>query len=139
MKKLILIPIILLILIPQINCQKNGVIEPGDIIIEESNPITDIDGNVYKTVRIGDQIWMAENLNVSHFRNGDVITQAESREEWVQAASEGKPAWCYYDNNPENGNKYGKLYNWFAIVDPRGISPEGWHISSDNEWTTLTN
>lgn len=138
MKKLILIHIIVLIAISQQNCEKNEVTEPKDIIIEESNPIKDIDGNFYKTVRIENQIWMAENLNVSHFRNGDVITQAESKEEWVQAESEGDPAWCYYDNNPDNGNKYGRLYNWFAIMDPRGLAPEGWHIPSDNEWIILT-
>ena len=138
MKRFLLILFIFLISISQINCHKNRVTEPEDIIIEESNPITDIDGNVYKTVRIEDQIWMAENLTVSHFRNGDVIAQAESKEEWVQASSEGNPAWCYYDNNPENGNKYGRLYNWFALMDPRGLAPEGWHIPSDNEWTTLT-
>ena len=138
MKKLILLSTVVLLLIPEICCQSDAAIEPGDLIIEESTRITDVDGNVYRTARIGDQIWMAENLNVSHFRNGDVIPQSGSKEEWVQAALAGEPAWSYYDNDPENGNKYGKLYNWFAVMDPRGLAPEGWHIPSDTEWTTLT-
>lgn len=92
----------------------------------------------YKTVNIGYQEWMAENLNVSHFRNGDPIPEARTNEEWEKAAEKRQPAWCYYDNKPSNGEKYGKLYNWFTVNDPRGIAPEGWHVPNDNEWKELT-
>jgi uncharacterized protein (TIGR02145 family) len=91
----------------------------------------------YKSVKIGTQTWMTENLNVSTFRNGDPILEAKTKEEWEKADKEGKPAWCYYDNDPKNGAIYGKLYNWYAVIDPRGLAPAGWHVPSDPEWTTL--
>lgn len=81
---------------------------------------------------------MAENLNVSHFRNGDAIPESRSSEEWKRLGEELKPAWCIIQNDPENGKKYGKLYNWYAVNDPRGLAPEGWHVASDEEWTQLT-
>lgn len=91
-----------------------------------------------KSVVIGTQTWMAENLNVDKFKNGDPIPEAKSVEEWTKAGKEGKPAWCYYDNDPKNGEKYGKLYNCFAVNDPRGLAPAGWHVPSDKEWTVLS-
>ncbi len=91
------------------------------------------------SAQIGDQVWTSENLNVSYFRNGDPIPQASSTEAWVQASQNHQPAWCYYNNDPANGSKYGKLYNFFAVTDPRGLAPEGWHIPSDDEWKTLIN
>jgi uncharacterized protein (TIGR02145 family) len=100
--------------------------------------VTDINGQSYKTVVIGNQTWMAENLNVSTFRNGDPITEAKSEEEWIRAGENKQPVWCYYNNDPENGVKYGKLYNWFAVNDPRGFAPKGWHVPNDEEWTQLT-
>jgi len=90
------------------------------------------------SVKIGNQEWASENLNVDKFKNGDAIPEVKSDEAWVKAGEEGKPAWCYYDNDPKNGDKYGKLYNWYAVTDPRGLAPSGWHIPSDAEWTTLT-
>jgi len=60
-----------------------------------------------------------------------------NNEEWVKAGSANQAAWCYYGNNPENGKKYGKLYNWFAVNDKRGIAPDGWHAASDSEWSVL--
>ncbi len=96
------------------------------------------DGKVYKTVKIGNQVWMAENLNVSKFRNGDPIPEAKSDEEWEKAGRNKQPVWCYYDNEPINGKKYGKLYNWYAVIDPRGLAPVGYHIPSETEWTILT-
>ena len=93
----------------------------------------------YHSVKIGSHSWMVVNLNVSTFRNGDSIPQAKTNEEWELAGMYGKPAWCYYDNDPKNEAKYGKLYNWYAVSDPRGLAPEGWHISSDFEWVTLYN
>jgi uncharacterized protein (TIGR02145 family) len=96
------------------------------------------DGTSFKEVSIGNQVWMVENLNVDRFRNGDPIWEAKSDEEWEEAGDNGKPAWCYYDNNPENGARYGKLYNWFAVSDPRGLAPEGWKIPSDEDWSSLT-
>jgi uncharacterized protein (TIGR02145 family) len=99
--------------------------------------VKDQEGNQYKTIKIGTQTWMAQNLNVGKFRNGDPIPEAKSAEEWLQAAAEGKPAWCYYNNDPANGNNYGRLYNWFAITDPRGLAPKGWHIPTDEEWQQL--
>lgn len=91
----------------------------------------------FKTVEIGDQTWMAENLDVSHFRNGDTIPEIKTNEEWKNAGENGQPAWCYYRNEGFNGEKYGKLYNWYAVNDPRGLAPEGWHVPSDEEWTDL--
>ncbi len=97
--------------------------------------VTDKDGNTYKTITIGTQVWTAENLNVEHYRNGDVIPQVQNKENWKKLTT---GAWCYYENNSENGKTYGKLYNWFAVSDPRGLAPEGWHIPSEAEWTKLT-
>jgi len=89
-------------------------------------------------VTIGKQVWMTQNLNVDKFRNGDPIPQARTGEEWNRAGTNKQPAWCYYNNDPANGAKYGKLYNGYAVSDSRGLAPVGYHIPSDAEWTTLT-
>jgi len=89
-------------------------------------------------VTIGKQIWMVENLNVDKFRNGDPIPQAKTHEEWKKSGENKQPAWCYNENDPVNGEKYGKLYNWYAVNDSRGLAPDGYHIPSDDEWTKLT-
>ena len=91
-----------------------------------------------QTVTIGTQVWMTKNLDVATFRNGDPIPQAKTNEEWKKAGENQQPAWCYYDNDPANGAKYGKLYNWYAVNDSRGLAPVGYHIPSDAEWTILT-
>ena len=98
------------------------------------NTVTDIDGNMYKTVQIGNQIWMAENLRVSKYRNGDLIQNATDDKAWENSEI---GAWCNYDNEPNNNSKYGKLYNWFAVDDKRGVAPKGWHVPSDEEWDVL--
>jgi uncharacterized protein (TIGR02145 family) len=90
-----------------------------------------------QTVTIGTQVWMTKNLDVSTFRNGDQIPEAKTFEEWEKAGKNKQPAWRYYDNDPKNGEKYGKLYNWYAVSDPRGLAPEGWRVPSNNEWTLL--
>ena len=95
--------------------------------------------NTFQDIKIGTQQWASANLNVSNFVNGDTIPEAKTDEEWEKAGIDKKPAWCYYDNNPENGVKYGKLFNWYAVNDPRGLSPDGYHIPTDEEWTTLIN
>jgi len=92
----------------------------------------------YKSVKIGPQVWAMENLNVDRFRNGDPIPQAKTDEEWERAGKNKQPAWCYYENDPKNGETYGKLYNWYAVNDPRGLAPEGWRIPTDTEWTKLS-
>lgn len=89
------------------------------------------------TVKIGSQIWMVENLNVEKFRNGDLIPEAKTKEEWISSGENRKPAWCYYENDNEKGEKYGKLYNWYAVSDKRGLAPEGWHIPTIAELKTL--
>ncbi len=91
----------------------------------------------YNAVAIGKQQWMTKNLNVDRFRNGDLIPEAKTKEEWDKAGENGQPAWCYYDNKPENGDKYGKLYNVFAVKDSRGLAPDGWHIPNEDEWYAL--
>lgn len=89
------------------------------------------------SVKIGDQIWMVKNLNVDKFRNGDPIPEAKTDDEWIKAGEDNQPAWCYYKNDSTNGADLGKLYNWYAVNDKRGLSPAGWHIPSDTEWKTL--
>lgn len=92
---------------------------------------------VAQTVTIGKQVWMTKNLTVTSFRNGNVIKEAKTNEEWQKANQSKQPAWCYYDNNAANGTKYGILYNWYAVNDSRGLAPVGWHIATDSEWTAL--
>lgn len=87
-------------------------------------------------IKIGRQVWMPQNINVSSFRNGDTIPEAKSRKEWIAYARNRQPAWCYYENNSLNA-KYGKLYNWYAVNDSRQLAPEGWHIPSGKEWQEL--
>ncbi len=89
------------------------------------------------TVKIGKQVWMTKNLNVSRFRNGDSIPEAETVAEWIASGLASQPAWCYYDHDPANGPSYGKLYNWFAVNDPRGLAPDGYHVASSAEWESL--
>ncbi|MCF6128947.1 fibrobacter succinogenes major paralogous domain-containing protein [Flavobacterium sp. AS60] len=98
--------------------------------------VIDVDGNNYQSIVINGKQWMKGNLNVSKYRNGDVIPEVTDMAEW-DALTTG--AWCYFENVTANGTTYGKLYNWYAINDPRGLAPTGWHIPSDAEWTSLTN
>ncbi|MBM3433123.1 MAG: hypothetical protein FJX92_09060 [Bacteroidetes bacterium] len=91
-----------------------------------------------KEVTIGKQVWMTQNLDVDKFRNGEVIPEAKTDGEWKAYADAGEAAWCYYENDPANGEIYGKLYNWYAVSDSRGLAPVGYHIPSDAEWTLLT-
>jgi len=86
------------------------------------------------TIVIGTQQWMNKNLDVAFYRNGDPIPQVTNATAWA-ALTTG--AWCYFNNDSTQGNKYGKLYNWYAVNDPRGLAPQGWHIPSDAEWTIL--
>jgi uncharacterized protein (TIGR02145 family) len=90
-----------------------------------------------QSVTIGNQVWMTKNLDVSTFKNGDTIPYATTDIEWRNAGENRHPAWCYYDNDPKNGRKYGKLYNWYAVNDSRGLAPDGYHIPTDSEWTQL--
>jgi len=83
------------------------------------------------------QEWSPCNLDVDTYRNGDIIRYCETQGDWVDAANNKEGAWCYYDNDPANGDIYGKLYNWFAVTDPRGLAPQGWHIPTASEWSTL--
>lgn len=96
--------------------------------------VTDIDGNEYRTVQIGDQIWMAENLKVTHYRNGDPIPNVTDNTEWGFLST---GAWCVYDNDEENVETYGLFYNWHAVNDSRNIAPDGWHVPTDEEWKEL--
>jgi uncharacterized protein (TIGR02145 family) len=87
----------------------------------------------FKSVKIENQIWMAENLNLDTFRNGDPIPHAKTDAEWERAGKSGHPAWCYYKNDHKNG----KLYNWHAVNDPRGLAPKGWRVPSYHDFETL--
>lgn len=96
--------------------------------------VTDIDGNVYATIRIGTQHWMAENLQVSRYRNGDFIAGNLTNAQWSTASS-GAYAWP--NNNPAYDTIYGKLYNWFAVADTNGLCPQGWAVPKDEDWFAL--
>jgi len=98
--------------------------------------MTDQDGNIYKTIKIGDQIWMAENLRTTKFRNGELIPEVTESADWKISTTASR---CNYKNslNDENIATFGRLYNWYAISDSRQLTPAGWHVPSDAEWTTL--
>jgi uncharacterized protein (TIGR02145 family) len=88
-------------------------------------------------VTVGSQVWLVKNLNIDHFANGEAIREAKTAEEWKRANEEKEPAWCFFNNDPTNGRTYGRLYNWYAISDPRGLAPWGCHIPSADEWDNL--
>jgi uncharacterized protein (TIGR02145 family) len=100
----------------------------------DPSKVTDIDGNDYATVKIGNQLWMASNLKTTKYRNGDLIANVTNTTVW-QTLSTG--AWCDYDNSASNGSIYGHLYNAYAVSDSRNIAPSGWHIPTDAEWDEL--
>jgi uncharacterized protein (TIGR02145 family) len=116
---------------------KNFIFTSAILFIASSSDPTGRDGSATTTVKIGNQEWMPENLNVTSFQNGDIIPEAKTNAEWEKARAGNQPVWCYYNSDPDNGKKYGKLYNWFAVVDARGLCPDGWHIPSDEEWNVL--
>lgn len=119
-------PLFLLILFS--SCKKQEIKEV------QKETVTDIDGNVYNTVTIGNQIWMTENLKVTRYRNGDPILKITNQTDW-QNANTG--AYCSYNNVDSNSKTYGYLYNWFSVGDSRKIAPAGWHIPTFEEWFTL--
>lgn len=88
-----------------------------------------------QTIKIGTQNWCTKNLSVSTYSNGDTIPQVQDAAHWSELRT---GAWCYYGNQTKNGLFYGKLYNWYAVKDPRGLAPKGYHVPSDAEWTALT-
>lgn len=106
---------------PEPNCGETGI-------------VIDIDGNIYQTLKIGDQWWMAENLKVTHYRNGEPIPHVTDNSAWTGLST---GAYCNYDNNEDHVVTYGRLYNWYTVVDSRNIAPEGWHVPTDTEWKQL--
>jgi uncharacterized protein (TIGR02145 family) len=106
----------------------------NDTDTNEIGTMTDIDGNTYQTIKIGDQWWMAENLEVTHYHNGEAIPNVTDDTAWESLIT---GAWCSYNNDDGNVETYGRLYNWYVINDSRGLTPEGWHVASDVEWQTL--
>ncbi len=108
------------------SCKK----ETDTYVLNETGFVSDIDNNVYKTVKIGNQWWMAENLKVKTYRNGIPIPNAQSENEWLNASA----AYCIYD---DNDYAPGLLYNWNSVIDSSNIAPAGWHIPTDQEWKEL--
>ena len=102
---------------------------------KSTDPVSSGGSTEQGIVRIGTQVWTSVNLNVNHYRNGDSIPQVQNSSEWGSLTT---GAWCYYENDTAYGRIYGKLYNWYAVTDSRGLAPSGWHIPSDSEWTTLS-
>jgi uncharacterized protein (TIGR02145 family) len=113
------------------NCGATNVHNPA----KTYGTMTDQQGNVYKTIVIGTQEWMAENLKTTIYRNGNSIANITDNTQWSGLTT---GAWCYYNNNSQYECPYGKLYNWYAVADPRNVCPTGWHVPTDAEWTTLT-
>jgi uncharacterized protein (TIGR02145 family) len=139
----LLISISLFFLFCFISCQKSDSATnptPPPTSTTATDTVTDVEGNIYKTVKIGSQWWMAENLRTTKYRNGDPIPNVSDNAAWAALST---PAYCWYQNNKAGyGAVYGALYNWYAVDAEsngnRNICPTGWHVPSEAEWTTLT-
>ncbi len=125
MKKIL----IFLFIVPFLNCYA----QDYETFKDERN------GQVYKTVKIFDQIWMAENLNVDKFQNGDRIRKVNSSREWIDACLQKEPVWMYFENNIDNGRKFGKIYNYYAIIDKRNLAPISFRIPSTSDFLDFSN
>jgi uncharacterized protein (TIGR02145 family) len=120
-----------------VSCKKKDALIISPITFNPSityGSMTDQDGNTYKTVRIGTQTWMAENLKTTIYRNGDPIPKVTNNNEWISLTT---GAYCFYNNDIPNQVVYGILYNWFTVKDNRNLAPLGWHIPDQVEWNAL--
>lgn len=135
--------LILIFLTPFWSCNK----ENQDENPSQSSTVTDVDGNVYKTVKIGNQIWMAENLKTTKYADGTAIPLVTGNANWYDFTRTG-PAYCWYNDDITNKNIYGAIYNWPAVMNEasssssipsevRGVCPTGWHVPSDAEWQVM--
>lgn len=138
MKTIVVHPflIVLLLLIFTISCKKDLVNDSNTIINTDgkSGTLKDIEGNAYKIVKIGNQWWMGENLKTTKFRDGTSIPNVTDKT-WGSITT---GAYCDYDNTPSNSDTYGRLYNWYSVTNALNISPKGWHIPSNAEWSELS-
>ena len=129
-----MVPGLAAILLLTISCKKESTVTTDKI--SAPTLATDIsETGKYTSVYIRGQKWMTTNLAVTHYRNGDPIPQVQNAAKWA-ALTTG--AWCWYNNDSATGAPYGRLYNWYAVHDSRGLAPIGWHISSEAEWDTLS-
>ncbi|MEI9933806.1 MAG: fibrobacter succinogenes major paralogous domain-containing protein [Ferruginibacter sp.] len=116
----------------------SGSTTPANSAITDT--VTDIDGNIYHTITIGKQTWMLENLKTTHYRNGTAIPNVTDSAQWsdLYLYDTAANAYCDYNNDTANGSIYGHLYNWYAVNNPAGLCPAGWHVPTDSEWTVLS-
>jgi len=121
---------VFLVVVIYTSCDKKSTTEAEP----DPKTVTDIDGNVYNTIRIGNQLWTMENLKVTRYRNGDPIFNLTDNNT-LEDPSAG--ALCAYDNDTNNVAIYGYLYNGFAVEDSRNLAPKGWHVPTDEEWKVL--
>jgi uncharacterized protein (TIGR02145 family) len=104
------------------------------LLYSNGNGVTDYNGNTYNSVIINNKEWTTKNLNVTRYRNGDIIPQVQNPTQWANLTT---GAWCYYQQQTANGTVYGKLYNWYAVNDSRGLAPTGWHIATNEDFEDL--
>jgi uncharacterized protein (TIGR02145 family) len=117
------IGVIVSLLVLLVSCNKN----------DDSGTVTDADGNKYKTVVVGDHVWMAENLRTTSFQDGTAINLITDNTVWSYSSA----AYCWYGNDQSTNEDFGVLYNYYAVVDSKNLCPDGWHIPSSEEWATL--
>lgn len=134
MKKISSVVLIIIFFTALTSCKKK---KTNDTPAIETGTVTDIDNNTYKTVKIGSQWWMAENLKTKTYRNGMPITKSAITDADTVWMKTQKGMCCSYFNDDSNIPQYGLLYNWYAIADTSGIAPAGWHVPSDEEWKQL--
>jgi len=109
----------------------------GNVLISQAQIVTDIQGNPYRTVTIGNKTWMAENLKVTMFNDSTAIKEAEGSLEWDEQIKDSIPTFCWYNNDfMMYGKLFGALYNWHAVSTGK-LCPLGWHVPSDNDWIEL--
>ncbi|CAN5616250.1 fibrobacter succinogenes major paralogous domain-containing protein [soil metagenome] len=139
MKIIIIKCLTILELLMVVSCKKeSATLQSLPVTVSGSTEVllTEIDrARAISSIKIGTQRWMTKNLDVETYRNGDRIPQVKDADEWATLTT---GAWCYYNNDPDNGAIYGKLYNWYAVNDPRGLAPIDYHIPGNKEWTTLS-
>ncbi len=128
---LIIFTMSLMVAFLAISCSDNSSSADFD---DDPETIQDIEQNTYRVVRIGSQLWMSENLHTTRYKNGDEIPETRGEMDWVNLTT---GSWVRYNHLVANDFDYGKLYNWQAVTDPRGICPDGWRVPSDDDWKTL--